>query len=133
VEGLAINANGASRRSKFFTKIARLFLGYGRALSDEERADFWHQIAFYNYVQWWLDDRGVRPTPEMWRTAQAPFLEVLQELRPKLVLVLGRELASELPSIPEHIVTLPIPHPSSYGWTYEPWTTQVTQALNTTD
>lgn len=131
VEDLAVNASKGYRPAAVFTKTAKLFLGYGRPLSDQERAAFWHEVAFYNYIQWWLHDKRVRPTREMWRAAQAPFLQVLHEHAPQFLLVLGRDLQRELPPIPEHIVTLAVPHPSgSYGWTYEPWATQIGHAVN---
>jgi hypothetical protein len=125
VQRLAIDKN-----TSFFTKITKLVRGYRHDFSSQEKADFWQRVAFYNFVQWWLPNTRIRPTPEMWQAAQAPFLQVLEELKPHLVLVLGIDLAGGLPPFPVHIVKIPVPHPSSYGWTYEPWATKVNEAMN---
>ena len=119
------------RQSALFTKVTKLFRGREQALTDEAKADFWHRVTFYNYVQWWLTASRKRPTLEMWLEAQVPFLEVLRRLDPQLLLVLGRDLELALPPIPEHIATVCIHHPSKFGWTYEPSASRIKHAIDT--
>lgn len=119
-------------RNRFFTKVAKIVLGLpaGRRLPSEVRVDFWERIAFYNYVQWWLGGARFRPSPELWLAAQSPFLEVLSELRPHVLLVLGNELSRWLPTLPTEIEAVKIPHPSSKGFSYDPWSDSIRLALD---
>jgi hypothetical protein len=109
------------KRFAFFTKTAKLALGRGAGerVSDKERADFWGRVAFYNYVQSFLPAARYRPTLNMWEAAGQPFLRLLEELSPKVVLVLGAELRSHLPELPTSISVCYVTHPSSSKFTYE--------------
>jgi hypothetical protein len=110
-------------RHAFFTKISKVLLGLdGKTWIDNEaRGDVWEHIAFYNYIQCFVStDPRVRPSPEMWAAARAPFLHVLNELDPKVVLVLGKELAGHLPVLPDGIEVCRIQHPST-GFDYRKW------------
>jgi putative transposase len=71
-----------------------------------------------------------RPSPEMWQAARAPFLRLLEECDPRVVLVLGKGLASWLPPMPDNIVTISISHPSSKGFSYEPWASQIRDTVS---
>lgn len=82
-----INGNG----SAFWTKVASLFLGH-KPQDDEERARFWHSVAYYNFIQTHAGfGPRVRKTPEMWIGAPEAFKEVLQKHSPNYVVVLGFE------------------------------------------
>jgi hypothetical protein len=121
---------GIECRNAFFTKIYKLVSGRLRdPPSPEDKASFWQQVAFYNYIQWWLPRARFRPSPEMWQAAREPFLRVLEEYEPDVVLVLGKGTASWLPPIPDSIVTIRIAHPSSAGFSYEPWASRIRDAL----
>ncbi len=130
VQQLAID-----ERNRFFTKIAKLVLGIqaGQWLSPEARSDFWKRVAFYNYVQWWLRAPRYRPSEQLWNASREPFLEVLSELRPHILLVLGNELARWLPPIPFGVEVVAIPHPSSKGFSYAPWSTSIRSAFRTVE
>lgn len=81
---------------RFFTVAARL-LG-ADANSRATRMEFWNQVAFYNYVQGIVGNSArQRPTEAQWSSARAPFTDVLDELKPEVVVVLGRELWNHLP------------------------------------
>jgi hypothetical protein len=72
----------------FHTKIATAFLGKSPDLEDKK--GFWHQVAFYNYVQESVGDAArVRPTAEHWANSEAAFAEILHDLQPEMVVVLG--------------------------------------------
>jgi hypothetical protein len=103
-------------RFRFFAATQRLVVGGRGWLPDAERAAFWEQVAFYNYVQSFPGPRArYRPTPDMWTAARDPFLQTLTELRPQLMLVLGRELHRNLPDLPSGLAVCPAQHPSSCG------------------
>ena len=118
VQSLAQN-----ERHAFFTKVSKVLLGLGRNtwIDDEARGQVWEHIAFYNFIQGFVStDPRVRPTTEMWKNAKTPFLQVVQELQPKLILVLGKELGNNLPSVSCDIEMCVIQHPST-GFSYKKW------------
>jgi len=114
-----------------------------RALSGEEisRGDssiWWNKILFYSYVQEPLDGVRQAPTDEQLRSAVQPFLTVLQQYLPDVVLVWGKELYEVTPTFDGHkgepidgnetwvyniggkeIRMLEMTHPSAgYSWSY---------------
>jgi hypothetical protein len=117
----------------FFTKIAKLLLGrvVGEHLSAAERAALWRAIAFYNFIQWWLPAPRHRPTESMWAAGCQPFVELVQEIHPHVIVVLGRQLSGWLPPLDRATSVVKIAHPSSKGFTYQPWMTNIKQALDT--
>ena len=117
------------KRHRFFTVTQRLISGLGSE-TDEQRAEFWEHVAFYNFVQAFPgSEPRQRPTPEMWSGAAVPFLATVQELKPHLVVVLGYELQSNLPTLPEGIHVCSVQHPSSRGFQYEQWQSAIRLAL----
>ena len=79
---------GRHRRHRFFTTVQKVIQGTARGhrLPDEQRACFWPTVAFYNYVQSIVGARPrARPTEEMWQGAQLPFLNLLEAVRPQIL------------------------------------------------
>jgi len=112
---------GQNKRAAFFTKICNLCLNKeDNSVSDEERSDFWEKVSFYNYIQELLPGPRCRPTEEMWAAGATPFLQVVKDLKPNLILVLGKELEGHLPGIEKDLFFV-TPHPSSSRFTYEPY------------
>jgi len=56
----------------------------------------------------------------MWEQSCPALLEVIEELSPDVILVLGKELAKKLPKISEKYKLCKIQHPSS-GFSAEKW------------
>ena len=122
---------GQGERMKFFTMIQQLVqrrdAGY---VTDEERRAFWDHVAFYNYIQEFTGEEArIRPTGAMWATAEACYLETLEELKPHVVVALGTDLAAHLPEPRGDIQVLKVQHPSSYGFRVTDWTTRMSEAL----
>lgn len=72
----------------------RTYLKFERSLfgvetSLEDRKAIWNSIAFYNYLQVAMNKSRQAGTYQDYIDAQAPFLEVLEELQPDLVIVWG--------------------------------------------
>lgn len=130
VNDLAIN--GPVQHRPFWTKVTKLVLcrANNEPVSKEERADFWNRVAFYNYIQWWMPAGRTKPTRAMWDEAREPFLGVVSELLPDLILVLGRriQIQGKLPLVSS--TTVCIPHPSSLGFTYSPWSRKIQVAFD---
>lgn len=109
-------------RHSFFTKVSKVLLGLGNGwIDDETRSEVWEHVAFYNYIQG-LVGKGsrIRPSQEMWANSRRPFLYVLNELKPDVLLVLGKQLANNLPGTPDSIEVCQIQHPST-GFVYSKW------------
>jgi hypothetical protein len=126
-----IRDRAQQRRFRFFTVIQRLVSGGRGWLSNADRAGFWEQVAFYNYIQAFPGEHPrCRPTPALWSDAREPFLQTLAELSPQLLLVLGHELSGNLPKVPVGVDVCRVPHPSSRGFRYDQWQPEVRAALD---
>lgn len=113
---------GQDKRLSFFTTTQMLVagIGKGKQVTDEQRAAFCEQVAFYNFVQAFPGPGpGCRPTPEMWAAASPAFLATIAELKPQVVVVLGIELRRHLPDIPDNIHVCFAKHPSSSRFNIE--------------
>lgn len=127
-------------RFPFFSRVTGLLDGPGSARNPKRRRDVWASIAFANYVQEIVGTKPRdRPTPTMWADARGPFLEVLHVLRPRAVLVLGKDLWNHLPPAdapgptlnllagPEQArwygqaIAAHVAHPASFGFSYKNW------------
>lgn len=84
------------KRHAIYTKLAKLFVDRD-FLSDEEKKEFWHSVAFYNYTQSSASEPRESPTDEMWSDSEKPFGEVMENLKPDFLLVCGRRLWGHLP------------------------------------
>ena len=113
----------------FFSRTQRIIVGGRGGFTSEERHDFWHRVAFANYVQTALERPGSRPSWEMWSAASEQFLRTVEELRPDVIVALGIELGRNLPKVPDGVTLCVVQHPSSIGFTYEPWQERVASAL----
>lgn len=74
--------------SRFATKIRRLALG---ERGDLTAGAFWSEVAFYNFVQARVGEAARdRPTEAMWRESVPAFQEVVANLQPQRLWVLGK-------------------------------------------
>jgi hypothetical protein len=108
-----------------------------------EMSRVWNLLAFYNYVQEALSGPREAPSTEQFRNSEGAFWDVLDKLRPNLVIVWGSRLYNNLPRVgfqgpdartPDgqgietwsyyrdnyEVCILPITHPSA-GFTPEYW------------
>lgn len=72
---------------------------YGRALTQEEREEFWNGIIFYNYLQYSAGSGSRVPiSTEYWDKSADPFKEVLETYMPDRIIAWGiGELYANLP------------------------------------
>lgn len=123
-----------NERHPFFTKTAKLLLDLDANtwLDDQRRTEVWEHVAFYNFVQQCPgDEPRLRPTIEMWEAATEPFLEVVADLKPQVVLVLGKELSHWIPELPATTTVCAVQHPST-AFDYEKWNPVFRKALTET-
>lgn len=116
-------------RAAYFTKVAKMLTGQGagKYLPDDDLRDTWSRIAFYNFVQQMLPGPRMRPSDEMWREAQQLFPTVCGQLKPQLIVVMGKHL-QEWFNPPQGIEVCFTEHPSSSSFSYQPWTQQIYEA-----
>jgi hypothetical protein len=121
------------RSKSFFTKILKVVLGVpaGEQVTHDQRTEFWNGVAFYNFIQWWMPKPKYPTTEEMWSEGLLAFSETLIELKPDVLLVLGRHLKNRLPPLTE-VRVVGINHPSSNGFSYDPWSNDIRSALAST-
>ena len=121
--------------SAYFTKVRRLVLRALR-ISDAREHDrpwFWDRVAFYNYVPELVGENSrMRPTVQQWELGARQFPDVLQELNPSVILVLGKELWANLPAgtpinggdcrrYANRCIAGMVMHPSAPRWKYDDW------------
>lgn len=84
------------RRGRFWTNVAIALMG--AKPKQEDKANFWNRVCFYNYVQKFAGDGPrIRPTDTMWKTSSEAFHFVLREVKPELMVVLGYSLWKNIP------------------------------------
>ncbi len=127
-----IEKYGKNKRSRFFTVTQRLVTldkkrGY---IPAAQRRAFWEKVAFYNYVQEFVGTKArMRPTRAHWLAAQQPFLETVEELKPDVIVVLGKETKRNLPKpLPSGRYAY-VSHPSGRGFSYKKWQPEVEKAF----
>lgn len=81
----------------------RTFVKFERSLVNhetdlEERTKIWDCLAFYNYLQVAVDDTREAGPIQQYRDAEQPFFQVLDNLKPDLLIVWGHRLWNLLPS-----------------------------------
>lgn len=113
-------AIGEEGTRKFFTTIAKVLSGkLYEHLSKSDKVDFWNRVALYNYIQEVVGDKPRdRPTDLMWEQAQQPFLQVIENLSPDIVVVLGGHLSHYINRVKDQCPTVHFCHwyhPSSFG------------------
>ncbi|NBA84857.1 hypothetical protein GVN16_03755 [Emticicia sp. CRIBPO] len=82
-------------KRKFFTIIAKI-LGerVNEWLDTDSAIEIWDRLAFYNYVQEFAGDKArKRPTDEMFNESAEALEEVFQDLKPDIVVFLGKKLS----------------------------------------
>ncbi len=106
-------------RDTTFSRIFNAFSGFHTDRATvTEREKFWAQIAFYNFVTRSIGPtREDRPTDDDYLAAQMPLKQVLEEHRPRAVMILGAEQAKYSAPIvaSSGIPSVVTPHPTSYG------------------
>jgi len=96
--------------ARYYTVTRKLIVGAANAchnqrkLNNISKYDFWHSVAFYNFVQEFVGKKArQRPSDQHWIEAYSPFHEILERLMPDICIVLGKELWRHLPQENEKI------------------------------
>ncbi len=80
-----------------YTKFIKSFTGYTDDLEFEDKKKAWEHLSFYNYVQEAMIGPRVSPTFGDFKNSEEAFWEVLNELKPDLIIIWGARLYNNLP------------------------------------
>lgn len=78
-----------------YTKFERALVG--STTNNILREKIWNSVAFYNYVQECISKPRKSPTKKQFDDSEAAFFEVLETLKPDVVLVWGSRLYDAMP------------------------------------
>lgn len=97
--GFVINKHIKSTLEKgsgigYFSKIYNFF-NYIYPIKQEQ---FWNSVAFYDYVQSWVENKRIRPTAEQFKESANLFMGLLSELKPDVVIFTGKQLWYNTPN-----------------------------------
>ena len=93
-----------------YTKFIKSLTGYLDYLEFDKKKEAWEHIVFYNYVQLPMTSARISPTTEDFKKSEEAFWEVLNELKPDLIIVWGSRLYNNLPQKGEQLEDLKIFH-----------------------
>lgn len=83
----------------FLTKTLNTVVGSQGSPALSDKRMFWETVAFYNYIQEFVgDNHNQAPVERMWNSAQAPFQEILETLKPACILVISERLWNNMPT-----------------------------------
>jgi hypothetical protein len=85
------------RRNAFFPGIYRAVTGKDWSAGDRAVGAFWKQVYFANYLQEFLPGPGAAVPAAWFRAAEEPFHDLLEQIQPEAVLVLGVRLWRSMP------------------------------------
>jgi hypothetical protein len=126
---------GPEEREALFTTTAKLVLGMSEreSLSDEIRSWFWDHVAYYSYLQTVPGPTATNePAAQAWEDAEEPFREVVDDLEPHALLVLGKDLGEHLPDLETHdLETCVVHHPRDDKFDYAVWRPLVRDMITT--
>ena len=88
-------AVGFNRWMNTFTKFERSLVGDWT--DEDSRKSIWDSIAFYNYLQYALDDSRKTGDSDAYSKAIEPFYHVLDYLKPEFIIVWGKQLWNRMP------------------------------------
>jgi hypothetical protein len=71
---------------RFYTKIYNLLNGENRW---EDRASFWADVCFYDYIQEILDGSRQKVPSKLYKDAEKSYNEVIEKIKPDIIIVLG--------------------------------------------
>ena len=93
-----------NKKLRFFTTITKILSGQPyELLSDEKSKEFWNNVAFYNFIQSSVGTEArIRPTKEMWQNSLDAFESVMNELKPDIIVILGKELGYKINGFESH-------------------------------
>jgi len=81
--------------------------------SNTQRREFWNSVAYYNYLQEFLQGSRVAPPAGVWQRSEKAFTEVLEVLAPDLIICFSLRNGNRVRSLAGNVPVAVVNHPSS--------------------
>jgi len=81
--------------------------------SDTQRREFWNSVAYYNFLQEFLQGSRVAPPAGVWQRSEKAFTEVLAVLAPDLIICFSLRNGNRIRSLAGSVPVAVVNHPSS--------------------
>lgn len=92
-------------RDAFRTKLIRAFIN----INDETIEDikkFWHSVCYVNYISEPLSGPRIAPNEYMWNNNHQPLAEIIEDIKPNLVVALGYRMLKAWINNPPFVMLL---------------------------
>lgn len=86
-------ATGKLRRHPHFAKIMAALTNVRKGFSLAEKKEFWGSVAYYNFLQEFVSNARVTPSPHLWEQGASAFTEVVDVLAPELIVCFSKRTA----------------------------------------
>ncbi|WNT38545.1 MULTISPECIES: hypothetical protein [Enterobacter] len=106
-------ATGKLSRHKHFTLIMSAVQNVRKRFSDTQRREFWNSVAYYNFLQEFLQCSRVAPLAGVWQRSEKAFTEVLEVLAPDLIICFSLRNGNRIRSLAGSVPVAVVNHPSS--------------------
>lgn len=106
-------ATGKLSRHKHFTLIMSAVQNVRKRFSDTQRREFWNRVAYYNFLQEFLQCSRVAPLAGVWQRSEKAFTEVLEVLAPDLIICFSLRNGNRIRSLAGSVPVAVVNHPSS--------------------
>lgn len=108
----------------FFTKLQNIFSNpehweeVSKTIYQLDVEKFWNDVCFHEFIQYPMEQSKQKVPKHYWEEAHDPFMEVLQQLQPDIVIALGFETYNNLPQEGEEGKTIKCKNNSMETWKY---------------
>lgn len=106
-------ATGKLPRHKHFTLIMSAVQNVRQRFSNTQRREFWNSVAYYNYLQEFLQGSRVAPPAGVWQRSEKAFTEVLAVLAPDLIICFSLRNGNRVRSLAGNVPVAVVNPPSS--------------------
>lgn len=106
-------ATAKLRQHAHFTKIMASILNTTKHFSRTDRYEFWHSVAYYNFIQEFLPSIRKAPSDTAWEKGKRAFTEVLEVMKPELIVCFSKRNGGRVTALAGDVPVAVINHPSS--------------------
>ncbi|WP_371244233.1 hypothetical protein [Pantoea sp. KPR_PJ] len=106
-------ATGKLRQHKHFTLIMSAVQNVRQRFSSTQKREFWNSVAYYNFLQEFLQGSRVAPPADVWQRSEKAFTEVLSVLAPDLIICFSLRNGNRVRSLAGSVPVAVVNHPSS--------------------
>lgn len=106
-------ATSKLRRHMHFAKIMSSIHGVRQGFTCMQRREFWNSIAYYNFLQEFIQDSRIAPSQSAWERSESAFTDVISVLAPDLIICFSKRNGKRIRSLAGSLPVAVVNHPSS--------------------